>query len=79
MLAELRIEGEDACSLASELVALTGESLQWAVLTALRERFEREQARREWQERVMAITREIALGLRDPAANDRGGKLAAAG
>lgn len=69
---ELRIEGEDACSLATELVALTGESLQWAVVTALRERFERERARRDWQDRVMAITREIATGLRDPAANDRG-------
>jgi hypothetical protein len=69
----LRIEGPDACSLASELVALTGESLQWAVETALRERFERECARRDWQDRVMAITREIATSLRDPAANDRGG------
>jgi len=39
----------------------------------LRERFERECARRDWQDRVMAITREIATSLRDPAANDRGG------
>lgn len=69
---ELRIEGEDACTLATELVALTGESLHWAVVTALRERFERESARRDWQDRVMAITREIATSLRDPAANDRG-------
>ncbi len=69
---ELRIEGADACTLASELVALTGESLQWAIVTALRERFERESARRDWQDRVMAITREIATRLRDPVANDRG-------
>jgi hypothetical protein len=68
----LRIEGEDACTLATELVALTGESLEWAVVTALRERFERESARRDWQDRVMAITREIATSQRDPAANDRG-------
>ena len=72
MSVELRIESEDACCLANELVALTGESLQWAIVTALRERFEREQARRDWQDRVMAITREIATSLRDPAANDRG-------
>lgn len=68
----LRIEGEDACSLAVELAALTGESLEWAVETALRERFERESARRDLQDRIMAITREIATSLRDPAANDRG-------
>jgi hypothetical protein len=71
---ELRIEGQDACSLATELVALTGESLQWAIVTALRERFERERARRDWQDQVMAITREIATSLRDPAANDRGNR-----
>ena len=71
---ELRIEGEDVCSLAAELVELTGESLQWAVVTALRERFERERARRDWQDRVMTITREIATGLCEPAANDAGGR-----
>ncbi|HUN43059.1 MAG TPA: type II toxin-antitoxin system VapB family antitoxin [Acetobacteraceae bacterium] len=77
----LRIEGEDACSLAAELVSMTGESLEWVVLTALQERFERERARRAWQDRVMAITREVATSLRDPAANDRGsyGRRAAAG
>ena len=68
---ELRIEGEDACSLAAELVELTGESLHWAVMTALRERFERERARRDWQDRIMAITREIAIGLPAGPANDR--------
>jgi len=77
----LRIEGEDACSLAAELVSMTGESLEWVVLTALQERFERERARRAWQDRVMAITREVATSLRDPAANDRGiyARRAAAG
>jgi hypothetical protein len=70
----LRIEGEDACTLAAELVALTGESLEWVVLTALRERFDRERARRDWQDQVMAITRDIATSLRDPAANDRGSR-----
>jgi hypothetical protein len=68
---ELRINGEEACVLAAELTALTGESLEWAVTAALRERFEREQARRDWQDRVMAITREIAIGLPEVPANDR--------
>lgn len=63
MRAELRIEDEDACSLAAELVELTGESLEWAVVTALRERFEREQARRDRHDRIMAITRDVARGL----------------
>lgn len=72
MREQLRIEGEDACNLAAELVELTGESLEWAIVTALRERFERERARRDWQDRIMTITREIATGLREPAANDAG-------
>ena len=64
MRTELRIEDEDACTLAAELVALTGESLQLAVVTALREQVARETARKARQERIMAITRDIALGSR---------------
>jgi hypothetical protein len=64
MHTELRIEDEDACMLAAELVELTGESLQLAVVTALREQIARETARRARQERIMAITRDIALGSR---------------
>ena len=75
----LLIEGEDACSLAAELMELTGESLEWIVTTALREQFERERARRDWQDRIMAITREIAAGLPNPAANDRAASRALAG
>jgi antitoxin VapB len=69
---ELRIKSEEACILAAELMALTGESLEWAITAALRERFEREQARRDWHDRIMTITREIATGMRDRPANDRG-------
>lgn len=61
MKAELLIKGEDAWNLASELVQLTGESLESVVVTALRERFERERERKERHERIMAITREIAM------------------
>ena len=62
MRTELLIEDEDACTLAAELVELTGESLRLAVVTALREQIARETARRARQERIMAITRDIALG-----------------
>jgi hypothetical protein len=62
MHAELRIEDEDACALAAELVELTGESLRFAVITALREQVARETARKAKQDRIMAITREIARG-----------------
>ena len=56
------IEDEEACQLAAELVELTGDSLRLAVVTALRE----ETRPRSWpagarHERIMAITREIAL------------------
>ena len=64
MHTELLIRDEDACTLAAELVELTGESLRSAVVTALREQIVRETARRQRQERIMAITREIARGSR---------------
>ena len=64
MRTELLIEDEDACTLAAELVELTGESLRLAVVTALREQIARETARRAREERIMAITRDIALGSR---------------
>jgi hypothetical protein len=75
----LRIESDDACTLAAELMALTGESLHWAVTMALRERIQRERARHAWQDRIMVITREIAMGLREPAANDQSTTRALAG
>ena len=64
MHTELLIRDEDACTLAAELVELTGESLRSAVVTALREQILRETARKQRQERIMAITREIAQGSR---------------
>jgi hypothetical protein len=64
VMRELVIAGEEACGLAAELVQLTGESLQVAVLTALREELERERARKQRHDRIMAITREIARGSR---------------
>jgi hypothetical protein len=64
MHAELLIDDEDACALAAELVELTGESLRSAVVTALREQIARETARKARQDRIMAITRDIARGSR---------------
>ena len=57
----LVIEDEEACKLAAELVELTGDSLRLAVVTALREERNRALERRARHERIMAITREIAL------------------
>jgi hypothetical protein len=63
-MTELRIEDEEACTLAAELVELTGESLRLAVVTALRREIGRARARRDKHDRIMAITREIAISAR---------------
>ena len=64
MPTKLVIDDKDACALAAELVQLTGESPRSAVVAALREQVEREKARKARQERIMAITRDIARGSR---------------
>jgi hypothetical protein len=64
MHTELVIDDQDACALAAELVEMTGESLRSAVVTALREQIARETARKLRQERIMAITRDIARSSR---------------
>jgi hypothetical protein len=64
MYQELVIENEDACTLAAELADLTGDTLEGAVITALREGIKREQARLARQDRIMAITRDIARSSR---------------
>ena len=64
MPTKLLIEDQDTCALAAELVELTGESLRSAVVTALREQVAREMVRKARQERIMAITRDIARGSR---------------
>lgn len=60
-MTELVIEDAEACQLAAELVELTGDSLRLAVVTALREERDRALVRRRRHERIMAITRDIAL------------------
>jgi hypothetical protein len=60
------IEDEEACELAAELADITGESLGVAMVMALRAEIGRARARKERDERIMAITREIAMSMRDP-------------
>ena len=64
MPSEILIQDADAIRLAAELSDLTGDSLHTAVVNALREELERERARKARQERIMAITRDIALSAR---------------
>ncbi len=66
MHTELRIADAEACALAAELVQLKGESLALTLVTALREELTRERARKARNDRIMAITREIALSTGSP-------------
>ena len=74
MGSQLNIKSDDAYQLASELTALTGESLTAAVTVALRERLERQlQARMsgerdaaELAEQLLAIGRHCAAHIRGP-------------
>jgi len=68
---QLNIKSEDGYRLATELSALTGESLTTAVTEALRERLEREQHahdRAEKLARLTALAAEIRASLRPAAA-----------
>lgn len=58
----LRVNSPEADSLAQELASYTGETLAQAVITALRERLEREKQRnqRPLAERLVEIGRECA-------------------
>ena len=60
----LSIKTEEADSLARALSNLTGESLTRAVTVALRERLERERARRSCDEHLVARLAELAQRMR---------------
>jgi antitoxin VapB len=69
---QLNIKSDDAYALATELAALTGESLTAAVTEALRERLERERRVREKAEkveRIMALAREIRAHMTEPVSS----------
>ncbi|HXT81189.1 MAG TPA: type II toxin-antitoxin system VapB family antitoxin [Acetobacteraceae bacterium] len=61
MCRALLIDDEETCNLAAELASLTGESITTVVATALQEEIARERARQKRHDRIMAITREIAV------------------
>ena len=54
----LRIDSEEASALAAELAEVTGENLDSAVTTAIRERLERE---RQTRDRGVRLRRVLAL------------------
>ena len=69
MANQLNIKSEDGYRLATELSALTGESLTGAVTEALRERLEREQRVRDRAlrlARLQALAAEMRASLRVP-------------
>ena len=73
MASQLNIKSEDGYRLATELSALTGESLTTAVTEALRERLEREQRARDRAQklaRLSALAAEIRSSLRPGAAGE---------
>ena len=74
MGAQLNIKSEDAYRLASELAALTGESLTAAVTAAVRERLERERRARDEDRaarraRIEALAAELRAGIHGPASS----------
>ena len=63
----LNIKNEETCQLASELAALTGETMTGAITVALRERLERERHQHSVEERlrrIRAIAEQCAAELR---------------
>ncbi|MFP4207973.1 MAG: type II toxin-antitoxin system VapB family antitoxin [Wenzhouxiangella sp.] len=71
---QLNLKNAEARRLARELADLTGESMSAAVVSALRERLEREQrlrGRRGISQKLMAIGKRAAgRGIRDPRTAD---------
>jgi len=71
---QLNIKTDEAHRLATELAALTGESLTGAVTEALRERLEREQRSRDralLRLKLASIAAEIRTSLRPAVTLDR--------
>ena len=52
----LNIKNQETCRLASELAALTGETMTGAITVALKERLEREKRERSFEDRVLLHT-----------------------
>jgi antitoxin VapB len=70
MASQLNIKSEDGYRLATELSALTGESLTTAVTAALRDRLDREihaRDRAQKHARLTALAADIRASLRPPS------------
>lgn len=66
---ELTVRNQDASTLASELAQLTGESVDDAVTSAIRQRLERERETHEREarlQRVRALAAEIRMHMQHP-------------
>jgi len=73
MGAQLNIKSEEAYNLASQLSALTGESLTAAVTRALRSELDRERRERDIDAKVarmLAAGKEIRAHLHEPITSD---------
>ena len=70
MDAELRIESEEASRLAGELAELTGESVEAAVTSAIRQRLDREREKAAKMKRLRELTAEIRAHLTGPVSSD---------
>jgi antitoxin VapB len=66
----LTIESDEAFALATQLAALTGESLEAAITEAVRKKLQLERERLEWIARVRAITADIRADMTDPSMLD---------
>lgn len=67
---ELKIKGEEARAMADELARLTGESLEDAVTTAIRQRLEREREAAEKSKHLRELAAEIRAHIREPVSSD---------
>lgn len=66
----LRIESEEASTLACELAELTGESVEAAVTGAIRQRLEYERQKAAKLKHLRELAAEIRAHMREPVSSD---------
>ena len=66
MAHQFTIESEEAFALATELAALTGQSLETVVVQAVRQQLDAERTLRAKFDRVMALAAEFRATLTEP-------------
>lgn len=70
MEAELNIQSEEVCRMASELAEFTGESVETAVATAIRQCLERERDKAAKLRRLRELAAEIRAHMQEPVSSD---------